>query len=156
MNRGRRGEKIFEGKEDYRSFLEILEELAEVFNVNVSAYCLMSNHYHLLVKTPDANLSGSMRHLYTQRYNRRHGYDGPLFRGRYKSILVESDSYTLELVRYIHRNPQDFEEIPEAVRLAPDTDKIKLIVCRAYKINDDEPYASRKGILINPGILPSS
>ncbi len=108
MNRGRRGEKIFENKEDYWSFVDLLEELSEVFNVNVAAYCLMSNHYHLLVQTPDANLSRSMRHLnsvYTQRYNRRHGYDGQLFRGRYKSIVVELDSYALELVRYIHRNP---------------------------------------------------
>lgn len=68
----------------------------------------MSNHYHLLIHTPDANLSRSMRHLngvYTQRYNRKHRYDGQLFRGRYKCILVEPDSYALELVRYIHRNP---------------------------------------------------
>ena len=108
MNRGRRGEMIFEGKEDYWSFVDLLQELSDVFNVNVAAYCLMSKHYHLLVQTPDANLSRSMRHLngvYTQRYNRRHGYDGQLFRGRYKSIVVESDSYALELVRYIHRNP---------------------------------------------------
>jgi REP element-mobilizing transposase RayT len=108
MNRGRRGEKIFETKEDYWSFIDLLCELNEVFNVKVAAYCLMSNHYHLLVKTPDANLSRSMRHLngvYTQRYNRRHSCDGQLFRGRYKSIVVEADSYALELVRYIHRNP---------------------------------------------------
>ena len=63
MNRGRRGEKIFTTKEDYWSFVVLLEELDEVFNVNVSAYCLMSNHYHILVQTPDANLSRSMRHL---------------------------------------------------------------------------------------------
>ncbi|MDY7035172.1 MAG: helix-turn-helix domain-containing protein, partial [Thermodesulfobacteriota bacterium] len=76
--------------------------------VKIAAYCLLSNHYHLLIQTPDSNLSRSMRHLngvYTKRYNRRHGYDGQLFRGRYKSIVVESDSYALELVRYIHRNP---------------------------------------------------
>ena len=68
----------------------------------------MSNHYHLLVQTPDSNLSRAMRHLngvYTQRYNRIHHCDGQLFRGRYKSILVEADSYLLELLRYIHRNP---------------------------------------------------
>jgi putative transposase len=108
MNRGRHGENIFKGKEDYWIFVELLQELNDVFNVRVAAYCLMSNHYHLLVQTPDANLSRSMRHLngvYTQRYNRRHSCDGQLFRGRYKSIVVESDSYALELVRYIHRNP---------------------------------------------------
>ena len=61
-----------------------------------------------MVQTPDANLSRCMRHLngvYTQRYNVRHGCDGTLFRGRYKSILVDADSYVLQLVRYIHRNP---------------------------------------------------
>ena len=74
MNRGRRGEKIFTKKEDYWSFVDLLEELNEVFNVKISAYCLMANHYHLLVQTPDANLSRSMRHLngvYTQRFNKR-------------------------------------------------------------------------------------
>ncbi|MFP3912453.1 MAG: transposase [Desulfobacteraceae bacterium] len=72
------------------------------------AYCLMPSHYHLLVQTPEANLSRCMRHLnsvYTQRFNRNHRTDGALFRGRYKSILVEGNTYLLELVRYIHRNP---------------------------------------------------
>ena len=108
MNRGRRGEAIFTMKEDYRSFVDLLEELDDVHNVRIAAYCLMPSHYHILVQTPDANLSRSMRHLngvYTQRYNKRHHFDGQLFRGRYKSIVVESDSYALELVRYIHRNP---------------------------------------------------
>ncbi len=108
MNRGRRGDTIFKSKDDLSTFIELLKELSEVFNVRVAAYCLMSNHYHLLVQTPDANISRAMRHLngvYTQRYNKVHGYDGPLFRGRYKSILVELDSYVLELVRYIHKNP---------------------------------------------------
>jgi len=69
---------------------------------------LMSNHYHLLIQTPNANLSRAMRHLngiYTQRFNRTHLCDGQLFRGRYKSIVVDADSYLLELVRYIHRHP---------------------------------------------------
>jgi putative transposase len=108
MNRGRRGDNIFHAKEDYMAFIGLLEELNEVFHVRVAAYCLMTNHYHILVQTPDANLPRAMRHLngvYTQRYNKKHGYDGQLFRGRYKSILVETDSYALELVRYIHRNP---------------------------------------------------
>ena len=68
----------------------------------------MPNHYHLLIHTPDGNLSRAMRHIndvYTQRYNRRKKIDGQLFRGRYKSILVEADSHLLELLRYIHRNP---------------------------------------------------
>jgi REP element-mobilizing transposase RayT len=108
MNRGRRGEEVFSGPEDFKVFIALLQESAELWDVKVSAYCLMSNHYHLLIQTPQGNLSRYMRHLngvYTQRYNRAHGCDGQLFRGRYKAILVEEDSYLLELVRYIHRNP---------------------------------------------------
>ncbi len=79
-----------------------------MWNVNVAAYCLMTTHYHILLQTPDGNISRCMRHLnsiYTQRYNRRHGFDGQLFRGRYKSILACNDSHLLQLVRYIHKNP---------------------------------------------------
>ena len=108
MNRGRRSEFIFLDKHDYSMFIDLLIELSEMWNANVAAYCLMTNHYHILVQTPDANISRCMRHLnsvYTQRYNSRHGFNGPLFRGRYKSILVCEDSYLLQLVRYIHKNP---------------------------------------------------
>lgn len=108
MNRGRRGDEVFAEVRDYKAFIDLLREIGEDYNVNVSAYCLMSNHYHLLIQTPDANISRAMRHLngvYTQRYNKIHHCDGQLFRGRYKAILVEADSYLLELLRYIHRNP---------------------------------------------------
>jgi len=108
MNRGRRHCDVFEGEEDFHLFLDILKNTSKMWNLKVSAYCLMSNHYHLLVQTPDGNLSRCMRHLngvYTQRFNRRHDYDGQLFRGRYKAILVEEDHYLLELLRYIHCNP---------------------------------------------------
>lgn len=76
--------------------------------VRIAAYCLMANHYHMLINTPRGNISRCMRHIdgvYTRRFNRSHGFDGPLFRGRFKSILVDGDSYLLQLVRYIHRNP---------------------------------------------------
>jgi REP element-mobilizing transposase RayT len=108
MNRGRRAEAIFPGKDDYEAFIALLQETTEMWNIRISAYCLMPNHYHLLIQTPEANLSRSMRHLngvYTQRYNRFHRCDGQLFRGRYKSIVVDADSYLLQVVRYIHRNP---------------------------------------------------
>jgi REP-associated tyrosine transposase len=110
MNRGReRGRvKVYRTKEDYEAFLQTLEEAVERFGIVIHAYCLMSNHYHLLLQTPRANLSRAMRHIngvYTQRYNRLHSSDGPLFRGRFKSILVDSDAYLLQLSRYIHRNP---------------------------------------------------
>lgn len=108
MNRGRRLEKIFNSTDDYEVFVELLRETSEMWNIRIAAYCLMPNHYHILVQTPEANLSRSMRHLngiYTQNFNRRNNYDGTLFRGRYKSILVSADDYLLQLVRYIHRSP---------------------------------------------------
>jgi len=108
MNRGRRGEDIFSGPEDFAAFVALLKESAEQWHVRVGAYSLLPNHYHILLQTPLGNLSRFMRHLngvYTQRYNRAHACDGPLFRGRYKAILIEEDSYLLELIRYIHRNP---------------------------------------------------
>ena len=79
--------------------------------MELEGFCLLPDdkpHYHLLVQTPDGNLARCMRHLngvYTQRYNRKHGFDGQLFRGRYKAVLIDEDSYLLELLRYIHRNP---------------------------------------------------
>ena len=108
MNRGRQGESVFRKQNDYHIFIELLKETVDMWNLRVGAYCLIPNHYHLLIQTPDANLSRCMRHLngvYTQRFNRNHLFDGQLFRGRYKAILVEGDSYLLELVRYVHRNP---------------------------------------------------
>jgi len=108
MNRGRRGETTFDDGHDYQVFVELLKESSEMWNIRVAAYCLMANHYHILVQTPDANIARCMRHIngvYTQRFNRRHLCDGQLFRGRYKSILVSGDSYLLQLLRYIHRNP---------------------------------------------------
>ena len=108
INRGRRSESIFSDKQDYDHFIDLLIETSELWNVHIAAYCLMNNHYHILLQTPEGNISRCMRHLnsvYTQKYNRRHGYDGPLFRGRYKSILVSDDNHLLQLVRYIHKNP---------------------------------------------------
>ena len=134
MNRGKRGEKIFQDKADFIIFIELLEELHEVFNINVASYCLMTNHYHLLLQTPDANLSRSMRHLngvYTQKYNKSHNYDGPLFRGRYKSIVVDSDSYALELVRYIHRNPLE-------AGIVDDINKYRWCTHKAYLSSADK------------------
>lgn len=108
MNRGRRADRIFEERNDYLMFIELLKDATELWDVRISAYCLMPNHYHLLIHTPRGNLSRCMRHIngiYTQRFNRAHGLDGQLFRGRFKSILVDGDSYLVQLVRYIHRNP---------------------------------------------------
>ena len=108
MNRGRGRQSIFHSPDYYQSFLKCLEEAHRRFQLEILAYCLMGNHYHLLVRTPNANLSRVMRHVngqYTQRYNRLKKTDGPLFRGRYKAILIDADSYLLQVSRYIHRNP---------------------------------------------------
>lgn len=108
MNRGRSRAQIFCSREDYIAFIELLKDASSLWKARIAAYCLMPNHYHLLVQTPEANLSRCMRHingLYTQYFNRTYKSDGQLFRGRYKSIIINGDSYLLELVRYIHRNP---------------------------------------------------
>jgi len=108
MNRGRARQKIFHDAHYFEAFLTCLAEAHQRFGLQILSYCLMDNHYHLLVKTPEANLGRAMRHIngvYTQRYNRLKKTDGSLFRGRYKAICVEEDSYQLQLSRYIHQNP---------------------------------------------------
>lgn len=110
MNRGRGRQRIFHSPPYYHAFLATLAETHERFGVVIHAYCLMANHYHLLLHTPRGNLGRAMRHingLYTQRYNRLKHTDGPLFRGRYTAILVDTDGYLLPLSRYIHRNPAE-------------------------------------------------
>jgi REP element-mobilizing transposase RayT len=107
-SRGDRREDIYEDDEDRRMFLRTLAEVVKQFNWRCHAYCLMSNHYHLVVETPDGNLSKGMRQLngvYTQASNRRHQRMGHLFQGRFKGILVDKDSYLLELARYVVLNP---------------------------------------------------
>ena len=108
MNRGNARNNIFLIDDDYGMFLALLEESSKLFGVRILSYCLMTNHYHLLVHTQRGNLSRFMRHLggiYTQRFNKVHKKDGHLFRGRFKAVLVQEDSYLTHLVRYIHLNP---------------------------------------------------
>ncbi len=107
-SRGDRREDIFEDDEDRRAFLHTLGRVVDQFNWLCFAWCLMDNHYHLLIQTPDGNLSKGMRQLngvYTQLSNRRHHRVGHLFQGRFKAILVDSDAYLLELARYVVLNP---------------------------------------------------
>jgi len=108
MNRGRGRDNTFLSDDDFKYFLYSIEQASLRFNIEVHSYCLMTNHYHLLIKTPDANLGRAMKHingLYTQYFNRAHNIDGALFRGRYKAVLVDADNYLLHVSRYIHRNP---------------------------------------------------
>ncbi|MBQ0797928.1 MAG: transposase [Porticoccaceae bacterium] len=107
-SRGDRREDIYDDDVDRAAFLTVFSGVINQCNWVCYAYCLMSNHYHLLVQTPDSNLSKGMRQLngiYTQSYNRRHNKIGHLFQGRYKAILVDEDAYLLELSRYIVLNP---------------------------------------------------
>ena len=107
-SRGNRREAIYETPDDRDSYLEILGEVCEKYNWLCHAYCLMGNHYHLLIETPEANLSKGMRQLngvYTQCFNKTHGRVGHVFQGRYKAILVEKETYLQELARYIVLNP---------------------------------------------------
>ncbi len=106
--RGNRREAIYEDDSDRLAFLDILSRSCTEQNWLCHAYCLMSNHYHLLVETPESNLARGMRQLngcYSQYYNRKHGRCGHFFQGRYGAILVEKESYLLELARYIVLNP---------------------------------------------------
>ncbi len=117
-SRGNARLPIFEDDQDRQRFLTILGEAVKRFNWLCHAYCLMVNHYHLVVETVEGNLSQGMRHIngvYTQDFNRRHNRVGHVFQGRFKSILVERDSYLLELCRYVVLNPvrADMVEQPE-------------------------------------------
>ncbi len=108
MNRGLCRREIFHAEEYAQLFYDLLDEIHLRYQIEIHSYCLMGNHYHLCIKTPNANLGKAMRHLngvFTQRYNNLMKTDGPLFRGRYKAILVEAQSYFLQLTRYIHLNP---------------------------------------------------
>jgi REP element-mobilizing transposase RayT/transposase len=106
--RGNRQESIFVTDADRVAFLKILGQVVERFNWLVHAYCLMDNHYHLLIETPDGNLGKGMRQLngvYTQTSNWNNNRVGHVFQGRYKAILIQKESYLLELARYIVLNP---------------------------------------------------
>ncbi len=108
MNRGARKAAIFESELAKQIFLEVLAELPGRFGVIVHAYVIMPNHYHVMISTPRGNLSRAMRHLgagFTQRLNQRRGWDGPVFRGRFKNRVVGDGRYWMHLVAYLHLNP---------------------------------------------------
>ncbi|MCG3177195.1 MAG: hypothetical protein MOGMAGMI_02163 [Candidatus Omnitrophica bacterium] len=108
FSRGNERKEIFFSDEDRLLFLTALDEACIRYKAKLHAYCLMPNHYHLLLETPQGHLSRLMKYLlgvYTIRFNRIHKRTGHLFQGRYKSYLVEKEEYFLELSRYIHLNP---------------------------------------------------
>ena len=107
-SRGNERKAIFKSRADRQKFLGYLESATERYRAVIHCYCLMDNHYHLLLETPSSNLAQIMRHIngaYTTYFNIKRDRSGHLFQGRYKSILVEKDVYAKELSRYIHLNP---------------------------------------------------
>ena len=107
-SRGKAREGIFRDDADRKAFLAILAAVVERFGWRLYAYCLMDDHYDLMVETPRANLSKGMRQLngvYTQRVNRRHGRAGPVFQGRFRAIVADRQAYLLELSRYVVLSP---------------------------------------------------
>ena len=107
-SRGNEKKPVFKDDTDRQNFLNTLQHVNKRYNWICHAYCLMTNHYHLLIETPDGNLSIGMRQLngvYTQLFNKRHGRTGHLFQGRYKAILIQKDSHLLEVCRYVVLNP---------------------------------------------------
>jgi len=107
-SRGNERREIFRDDQDRKIFLDTLKNVIFRYNWLCHTYCLMDNHYHLLIETPDGNLSIGMRQLngnYTQRFNKRHSRAGHLFQGRFKAVLIQKDSHLLEVCRYVVLNP---------------------------------------------------
>ena len=120
-------------------FIALLEETAEMWNIRISAYCLMPNYYHLLLQTPDGNISRGMRHIngvYTQQFNRKHGVDGPLFfvdwiKGGYYDLKAD-------------------DEVPQAKTLAPAPGMIIDEVCAFYDVQPDDLNKTQRGMFNEP------
>jgi len=107
-SRGKERKDVFNSVRDRGKFLSYLDSASERYNARIHVYCMMGNHYHLMFKRPDGNLSQIMQHLngaYTTYFNTKLKRSGHLFQGRYKSILIEADEYAAQLSRYIHLNP---------------------------------------------------
>ncbi len=121
MNRGAAKQPIFLTNSHRLRFIELLSESHDRFDLALHAYCLMGNHYHLMFHTPRANIGQVMHYVdgaYTQYFNRSRDRDGPLFRGRYRSVEVTHAGHWAELTRYIHLNPVEggFVRQPEEYR----------------------------------------
>ena len=117
MSRGNEKQDIYRTRRDREKFLCYLRSASVRYSAAIHCYCLMDNHYHLMIETPEGNLSQIMRHIngaYTSYFNAKHSRVGHLFQGRYRSVLVDADAYCLTLSRYIHLNP-----VKEGLSLSP-------------------------------------
>ena len=138
-SRGNERQKIYRDDLDYQIFLEKLATSLDVYNVSLLAYVCMTNHFHLFLTTPDANLSEFMRHFnisYTSAFNRRYKRSGHLYQGRYKSFLVDADTYLKEVSRYIHLNPVQIKKYANV----PKEETIKIL--SAYKYSSFKGYTN--------------
>ena len=143
-SRGDRREPIYRDDEDRACHLAVIGHAMDCFDAQVLAYCLMGNHFHLVLHTRQANLSRLMRHIngvYTQRFNRRHGLVGHLFQGRFKAILVDRDAYLLALCRSVERNPV-------AAGIVATPDDWPWSSCRAHlSLSEVPPWLDSDGLL---------
>ena len=150
-SRGDDRKKIFLSDFDFERFLEYIKTAKEKFKFYLYAYCLMGNHYHLLLETTQPNLSRIMQNInssYTLYYNKKRGKCGHLFQGRYKSIIVEADEYFKELSRYIHLNPVK-------ARIVNSPEEYKWSSYRTYISNADDSEIidiAKAKILLGMGI----
>ena len=116
MNRGIGRQAVFRSDDDRQIFYDCLAAAMPRHGVQVHAWCLLDNHFHLLLLSESGRLSDAMRFLggrFTQRINYRDGRDGPIFRGRFTSVAIESDAHLMQVSRYIHRNPVEASLIAE-------------------------------------------
>lgn len=119
MNRGTRRWNVFLDDVDRWRFLDLLAEMAERFDIDITAYTLMGNHYHIVVYCRSPNLSEAMHWFisqYVRGFNKRHGFDGTLFRSRFHSVEITDEPQLLTTVRYVHRNPLDLDPATDLAR----------------------------------------
>jgi putative transposase len=152
VSRGNERRDIFFDDDDRRLFLDTLGEMAQRFEIEMVAYVLMNNHYHLLLSTRRANLSRAMQWFgvtYTNRFNARNSRSGHLFQGRFKSMLVQNDAYLMRLSLYIHRNPMRAGIVNRMAdypwssyrsyaygKKAPEWLKTERVLCQLQKVKD--------------------
>jgi REP element-mobilizing transposase RayT len=142
-SRGNEKKDIFRSKKDREKFLSYLSSAWERHGAVFHAYCLMSNHFHLMVETPLGNLSRIMKHIngsYTTYFNVRHKRAGHLFQGRYKALLVQADTYAAELSRYIHLNPV-------RAKVVRSPEEYQWSSCRQYLEGTEAPWLSTSLVL---------
>jgi len=140
--RGNAGQDIFLNNPDRLFFIELLGRSGEIYQIEILAFVLMNNHFHLIVKTPLANLQEFMRHFnisYTAYFNKKHGRAGHLYQGRYRSFIIDADSYLLEVSRYVHLNPVHTKERAAS---SPESNALYL---KSYKWSSYSDYTGKTG-----------